>query len=213
MSKRKILSLSLILFCLFLATTYLVGTGRFGSIDRQITILFQSLIGRSLDVPLSFFSLLASSEIIMIILAVIAALVYFRYKKVFFGLGLIFAVYFFELIGKFFIYHPGPPKEFFRYDLPFVFPSAYVHTNYSFPSGHVSRTFFIAVILFFIVKKLGTFFHRKYFVSCLLFVVCSIMVVSRIYLGEHWFSDVLGGIFLGSSLGLLAFIQYHREIS
>lgn len=198
MPKKKLVFLSLIFFTIFIVIAFFVKTGLVISLDQQTTVLLQSFIGRNLDIPLSFFSLFASSEMIMMILVILAAIVYLKFKKIFYGLGLIFFVYFFELIGKLFIYHPGPPKEFFRYDLPFVFPSAYVHTNYSFPSGHVSRTAFLIVIFAFLIKK-----PRFYFLASLFFIL---MVLSRIYLGEHWLSDVLGGTFLGSSFGVLAVI-------
>jgi len=35
---------------------------------------------------------------------------------------------------------------------------------------------------------------------CLGFLI--LMMASRVYLGEHWASDVLGGLFLGGSIAL-----------
>jgi membrane-associated phospholipid phosphatase len=181
----------------FILMAILVFQRAFVSFDFWTTRSLQTIFPRIFDFPFSLFSLLGSSEIIGLIMLGVAGYVFWKYQKIFWGLGAIILVYAIEIIGKFFLYHPGPPEEFFRYSIPFFFPSGgFIHTNYSFPSGHTSRAFFLAVIIIFLV--------RKKWVTVIGSLLAVVMLISRIYLGEHWFSDTIGGAFLGSAFGLLA---------
>jgi membrane-associated phospholipid phosphatase len=81
--------------------------------------------------------------------------------------------------------------------------------DYSFPSGHVMYYLgFLGFIGFLVFSLLKPSLKRS-----LLLVIIGIPVVligvSRIYLGEHWASDVLGSYLLGS-LTLVAIIQFYR---
>jgi membrane-associated phospholipid phosphatase len=80
--------------------------------------------------------------------------------------------------------------------------------SYSFPSGHVMFYLgffgFIAFLAFSLLKPSMKRTLILAFIS--LWVV--LIGISRIYLGEHWASDVLGAYLLGS-LTLVAIIQFY----
>ena len=203
--KRK--NLRLFSFCLllvFIFLTALVHLNYFKALDLKTIIFLQNLLPRSLDIPFSAFSLIGSAEIALLIILIL----WYLYKKLNYIYVLIFFAIFHavELLGKVFVNHPGPDSKFFRYDIPFVFPTSSVKPGSSFPSGHLGRTFFVSVIILYIVSGLKIQKQRKYLIYSLIFIFDLVMFVSRIYLGEHWLSDVLGGSVLGASFAIFSLI-------
>ncbi|MFH1365054.1 MAG: phosphatase PAP2 family protein [archaeon] len=73
--------------------------------------------------------------------------------------------------------------------------------GFGFPSGHVT----IAVVFFCSLIYLS-FKHiknkYKYLVSVFSVFLIFLIIFSRIYLRVHWFSDILGGFFLGGFIFL-----------
>ncbi len=198
----KLFSAGVLAFLMFLAVLVLEARRTFAIFDPAATEFFQAIMPRILDVPLSLLSLLGSFEITSFVVLLLALWVFRRQKKIFFSLVFFGMILVFEFIGKLGLYHPGPPKDFFRYTLPFSFPTSYVSTSSSFPSGHVSRTIFLAVVSTFLVGKFVK--ARGKLLRVVIFLYAAAMVVSRIYLGEHWASDTIGGLLLGGAMGLFA---------
>ena len=139
MSVKKLLFLlSILLFFTFIYLSYLVAKETFTQIDFDSTVRLQDHLSRRWDLPFSVFSLIGSVEITGLVWLIIFGLCILKkhFKAVLF-LPLFFLASFIEIYGKLFVNHPAPPFLFYRGVLDFNFPSNYVQTAFSYPSGHM----------------------------------------------------------------------------
>ena len=204
--KKKLfwIVVSLLFLIAFVVFTFLVKEDVLNRIDFDTTVRLQNHIRTRFDTIFSVFSLIGSFEILAGLIFFIALL---RKKIISFLVFIPFAAaHVAEIIGKAFVNHPGPPFMFFRYNLDFLFPSSYVQTGSSYPSGHSLRTLFISVIFFYLIMKSKLKMPFKIFLITLLFAFNGVMLISRISLGEHWASDVVGGAILGASAAFFSFL-------
>lgn len=100
-------------------------------------------------------------------------------------------------IIKFVVKRPRPDKIYHMV----------TETNFSFPSGH-SMSAMAGYGLFIIELKNSEWRYRKvgiFFLAVMIFLIG----LSRIYLGVHYFSDVIGGFLL--SLSYILFVYAHTS--
>ncbi len=81
--------------------------------------------------------------------------------------------------------------------------------SYSFPSGHVMFYVVFFGFLFFLAFALLRHSPLRTLILVFFGLIIALIGISRIYLGQHWASDVLGAYLLGS-LTLVANIAFYR---
>lgn len=200
--------MGMVFFLFFVAFSYLVHKDLFTQFDFNTTVKLQDNLPARVDEVFSFFSTVGNFEVLLLVLVGIL----FVSRKVVASLVTFGAFGFFhviELISKTFIHHPPPPQFMLRTDHPFDLPQFHIRSEYSYPSGHSGRTVFLSVlILFFLWRSKRVPKMTKLVVSALVGGVNAVMLLSRVYLGEHWLTDVVGGVLLALSLSMISLSFY-----
>ena len=171
-------------------------------IDLTITNTLQTLNSpffSQLMILVSWFGYLPQSAIFSLIIIVPLYFLGFRWEALA-SIGIAVLEETLNTLIKFIIHRPRPAVDLVNIITPL--------SSYSFPSGHVMYyVAFFGFIWFLIYTMLKSSWIRTVF---LLFFGTLILLVgiSRIYLGEHWSSDVLGAYLLGT-LVLIVGIQLY----
>lgn len=205
--RNKLFLLSVIFLALFTQLSYVVAKEAWQKVDFDTTVKLQDHISRKYDLYFSYFSLVGSTEITIGFCLIMAGLFLIKRRWLaVVGWIIIIPASLVEVFGKLVLFHPGPPVFFHRSLLPTSLPSFYIHTNFSYPSGHMTRAIFIITILVLMTlfSKLNLSLKLVMLLSLVFFGF--MMGLTRVYLGEHWSSDVVGGALLGISCGLFAYL-------
>ncbi len=119
-------------------------------------------------------------------------------KKLFWPLAVSFGAG--GLIGAQVIKHLVPRDR--PSQLPISHPLEHIFYN-SFPSGHTTSTAAIAMLLTWALWG-----KKSFWLAYAAWIATALAGLSRIYLGVHWPTDVIAGIFSGSLFGTLTFFAF-----
>jgi membrane-associated phospholipid phosphatase len=187
----------------FAVLTLLARTNAYFPIDVTITKTLQTLQAPWFNALMHFMSTLGYFPESLIISGVFLALLFFLgfHWEALMLLVSIVSISVLNNVVKYFVHRPRPPSSLVE-----VFQML---NSYSFPSGHVMYYVSLYGFLLFLTFAL---LKRSWYRTLLVILFALIILLigpSRIYLGEHWASDVAGAYLLGY-LGLAGVIAVYR---
>lgn len=188
--KRRILIIgAFILFLLFLML-YLFNRVNF--LDTFVYDVIITLKSNSFTSFMKFITFFASTKFITVIVIILFIVSLFK--------GKLLLIINWIILGEVFI--NNILKVIIKRERPTLI-NLVTETTYSFPSGHTMVAVVFYGFLIYLINKTKLEKMYKYIINSLLTILIILIMVSRIYLGAHYFSDVMAGACLATSYLLL----------
>jgi undecaprenyl-diphosphatase len=174
---------------------WLVSQPGIPPIDTATTVFLHGLASPTLDAVMEAATFLGSSPVLAAVVGFVVVILVVRCRRE--EAGFIVVAFVGTLVLndmlKLFVQRPRP-----GFDWAEVWPET------GFPSGHSMNSFVVYLALALVIWRLGG--RRPGIVALVLAIVLAVSVgISRIYLGAHWLSDVIGG-YLAGALWLLLLV-------
>ncbi len=194
---RALYCLLLILFIIFIVWD-VKHFGMLDNLNHSVYYLMQSFRSDLLDKIAVYLTILGDKKIIIptffIIFAYLIGKKHYRFAFHWLGLIIVTAATIFILKELVAIPRPGDLTP---------------ELNYSFPSGHATLSIiFYGFMASFICDRTKKSLHRFIYIITTLIIL--IVCLSRLYLGAHWLTDIIGGLLLGSIMFELTSLSLHR---
>ena len=189
-TKKSIIGV-IIFLCLFIFMAIGVHYNIFYNLDIEAHKLISTI-------PISGFWKMVTTMAspIFILLALVIIVIVISNKK--YGLLLFVNTIFIFLLNQ------GLKLIFLR-ERPFDLMITY-EDGYSFPSGHTMMGIAFYGFIIYIIWQMNLSIKMKKIFTVLLIVLMILICLSRVYLGVHYLSDVLAGIFISLAY-LIVFIK------
>ncbi|MBN1926888.1 MAG: phosphatase PAP2 family protein [Prolixibacteraceae bacterium] len=171
----------------------------------EVELWANSWSNRLLDV---FFLLITTLGSGWFAAGILVVFLFTDYRKALFVIAtLLFVALFTNILKRvIFLQHYRPLWDFFYADLHRLIYMLPIRYMYSFPSGHTMTAFALATLI--------SAFYRERWFSIAMFGLSLIVGISRVYLLQHYFIDVLCGAALGYLscwLGIFVINKFFNE--
>lgn len=203
---RILIGIAMISSISFIIIGQLVNQGWLAKFDQIIIQFVQSFETPFLTMMFRGFSHIGSGYSVTLITLTLCLIFYFFFhekrKSILFALTMIITILLNEFIKS--IYERPRPTIHRLMDI----------SGYSFPSGHTMMAVSLyAMIVYILWPNLRKHTHRVILIS-MSFIIACMIALSRIYVGVHYPTDILGGIVCSAAVltFLLSFDQWIRQL-
>ena len=191
----------LILLILFITTVFsAMAKGVVTQFNEPIYFLLRSIRNETLTPVMISITLFSDKRVMWSASILIAAWLmrkkYFR--TAYYLLGLVISTTASILLFKHEIPSVRPPE-----------PNYPVATN-SLPSGHTTLSIVLLIFLGALLSSALPAHRKKIPFYCITFIII-LIALSRLYLGAHWFSDIIASLLLAAAYALIALLLYFRK--
>ena len=192
--------LVLLFFFLFLISYVLVAQHTsYTSLNIPLFHFAQSLRSNNIDNVMVAFTLLGQPSTILITSFALSLFLFYKRQRR-------SALYLFGLITT-----SAAIVYFYKHGFYSPRPNGFnfVKTSSSLPSGHTTMSVVFYGFLMFLTNRIIS--QERHWINYLLStLLVTVIAISRLYLGAHWLTDIISGVFLGLSLLLLGILNYQR---
>lgn len=191
--------LAIIFFLIFLLMGILIITDHISSFD---TTIYQMIISHNNNLTHILKGITEFGDAIILIILTLFILLVFKERKIGFLVSInLIVVFIIGQITKYIFVRPRPSENvLIEID------------GFSFPSGHsIVSIVFYGFLIYLCLTKISNKF-LKYFLSIFMILLIITIGYSRIYLGVHYPSDVIGGFSFGLCLLILYIELFAKKI-
>ncbi len=191
-----VLLICLVSASLFLFIAHTIQTGAIKFFDEPIIHAVQGLESTGLTLLFKTFTWIGSTYVVAPLTVIAFSLLYFIYQRR--GEAFLFvALIVITVIAN------GLLKQFFKRERPEIYRIIDAG-GLSFPSGHTMMAFSMYTIIAYVLwRNMKSRTHQIVLISAVTFMI-GMIAVSRIYLGVHFPSDIMGGMMASLFLVTLA---------
>lgn len=192
----------IIMFFAFLLMAFFVQSEKIEQFDLNIIHFIQGLEGPLLTGVMKFFTQIGSVPFVIILSVLISLFLYFALHHRSEMILLIVVIVGTQVINYLL-------KQYFARMRPDLHRLIEI-SGYSFPSGHAMTAFSFYTLLAFLLWR-----HIRKRIDRIILVILSacfiiLIGISRIYLGVHYPSDIIGGYFVSATWCLLAIRVFQK---
>lgn len=187
----------------------IIELSQLAKIDKEISLYFFTNRNEQIAQLIYFFTQMGSSPIVAGVMLFFTGFMMSqkRYNALISSLAALSTSTMTAFAGKWYYHFPRP-----------IGLAWYEELSYSFPSGHATVAMaFYGFLFYLLMMHLSSSKWRNFvFFIAILFILG--MGFSRIYLGVHYLSDVLGGFAIGFvwlifSMALLSWLDFRKELT